>query len=578
MIESIKSECSTAILSQTKSLEYGEYQDAELNLYPESSTAVVASNISFKIGQDHNLNPVEVAENIATGVDANKMNYVSDVTSTGPYVNFHPSVSWLEETVDYLGSVSGSNIIDITEKDVSVEHTSVNPTGPIHIGRFRNSVLGDVISNLLEYVGHDVTRQYYVNDAGLQVAMITWGFNKYDESDLPEPDCNSNDCDLVRYYRKASENLSENGLKHVQKNGKSNEYQSESEVISILQGMESGDADVQEMVTEVVEPMLKAQVSCLEEFGIEFDEFTFESEYLNTQDIFDLIDNLKNLEESVKSEGAWCVKSDDNNLFVFQRSNGTTLYGTRDIMYHIDKFSRFDETMLVLGEDQEYQSQNVQNCLNLLGHSTENHTVVHHAFVETPEGGMSTRQGEGDFLYEVFGKTYENAKKAIDNGSISDKESVAKKTTIGSLRYNILSKKRQQLTTFDAEAAVDVNARTGSSVQYAYARLNGIIQNVEQDVSLDSFTVNEVDEINLIYKLSEYPLVLQDAIDDNEPQEIAVYLQQLQQAINKFYNSCPVNSADSKEIMSTRLKIVESTIRVFGDCLDILGIPKIEEM
>lgn len=578
MIENIKSECGNTVLSQAKSLGYGDYQDADLNLYPGSSDAVIASNISFKIGQNNDLNPVEVAENIASSISTSELEHVSEVVSTGPYINFHPSEEWMEKTTDYFGSVKGENILDIDKNKVSVEHTSVNPTGPIHIGRFRNSVLGDTLSNLLEYVGHNVTRQYYVNDAGLQVAMLTWGYNQFDEADLPAPNCGSDACDLVRYYRKASDSLSKDGLKHVQQNGESEQYKSESEVISILQGMENGDEDVQEMVTEVVEPMLNSQVSSLEEFGITFDEFTFESEYLNTEELSGLIDDLKGLEQSVKSDGAWCVKIDEDSMFVFQRSNGTTLYGTRDILYHIDKFSRFDETTLVLGEDQEYQAQNVQKCLNLLGSSTDDHTVVHHAFVETPEGGMSTRQGEGDFLYEVFKKTYENAKKAIDNDSIGDQEAVAEKTTVGSLRYNILSKKRQQLTTFDAGQAVDVNARTGPSVQYAYARLNGIIEQVDQDISLDSFTVSEQEEINLIYKLSEYPLVLQEAIDDNEPQEIAVYLQQLQQAINKFYNSCPVTSAENEDIMSTRVKLVESTIRVFGDCLEILGIPKIEEM
>lgn len=578
MIENIKSECGNTVLSQAKSLGYGDYQDADLNLYPESSDAVIASNISFKIGQDNDLNPVEVAEDIASSISTSKLEHVSEVVPTGPYINFHPTEGWMEKTVEYFGSVKGKNILDVDKKKVSVEHTSVNPTGPIHIGRFRNSVLGDTISNLLEYVGHDVTRQYYVNDAGLQVAMLTWGYNQYDEDELPKPNCAGNDCDLVRYYRKASENLTKDGLKHVQQHGETEEYENEGEVVSILQGMENGDEDVYEMVEEVVEPMLEAQVESLNNIGIEFDEFTFESEYLNTQELSDVVSNLKELEQSVKSDGAWCVQVDDDAMFVFERSNETTLYGTRDILYHSDKFSRFDETVLVLGEDQEYQAQNVQKCLELLGYSTENHSVVHHAFVETPEGGMSTRQGEGEFLYEVFDTTYQNAKEAIENESVSDNESVAKKTTVGSLRYNILSKKREQLTTFNAEKAVDVNARTGPSVQYAYARLNGIIEQLEEDVSLDSFTVKEQEELNLIYKVSEYPLVLQEAIDKEEPQEIAVYLQELQQAINKFYNKCPVTSADNKDLMSTRVKIVESTIKVFGDCLDILGIPKIEEM
>lgn len=576
MMEKLKNQSQSLIQAAINSLGY-EYNNPTLDILPEASNASIATPVAFKIAQEEGNNPQDIAEDIVNSMDFSDYDYIKNAENHGPYINIYATDVWFNQVItSAIDDDYGKNIIT-NKKTISVEHTSVNPTGPLHIGRTRNSVLGDTIANLLEFVGHNVTRDYYVNDAGLQVSKLVWGVNHYSEDKLEEPNTKNKDSDLVRYYRKANFGLDNDILTKLQKGEVPDEdHENEKEVIDILQGLESGDQETINMVREVVEEMLKAQVGSLDMINISFDNFTYETEYMISDETEWLLEKLKEMEITEKKNGAWVVELEDQD-FVFQRSNGTTLYGTRDILYHIDKTEAYDESIIVLGEDQELQADSVHSIVGMLGYDRKKLSAVHHAFVNTPEGGMSTRLGEGDFLYDVMERSKEKSQQAT-NKELDEK--TVEDIAVGSLRYNLLSKKRKQLVTFDADQAVSVKSQTGASVQYAYARLCGIKENAETDVgdNADLSSLSHSSEIQLAQKLSLLPLKIQSSIDDYEPQVLAVYAEELKELINQFYKDCQVSGIDDESKKKARISLVIASMNVLESLMSILGMPAIEEM
>lgn len=576
MISELESQSKSLIVGSIKNSDF-DFIDPTIDILPEASDAPIATPVCFKIAQNEGANPNEVSEALVDGMEFSEYPYLSDAENHGPYINIYASQQWYDDVIDTATDVQYAKDIVADSKQVSLEHTSVNPTGPLHIGRVRNSVLGDALANLLEFAGHEVSREYYVNNAGLQVAMLVWGVNNFSEQELPEPTTENMDSKLVRYYRKANNSLDDDLLKKVQKKESiSQDHQAEEEVIDILHGIEQGDSEVLDNVNDVVNDMLDAQVESLGSLDIGFDNFTYETEYMATERMSDLLDQLKSLDISTEKDGAWVLELEEQD-FVFQRSNGTTLYGTRDIPYHIDKVENYDESVIVLGEDQELQAQSVHSIVDMLGHDSSNLTSVHHAFVNTPEGGMSTRLGEGDFIYDVLERSTQKASEAtekdLDSSTVED-------IAVGSLRYNLLSKGRKQLVTFDAEQAVSVKSQTGASIQYAYARLSGIEDQVDIEGAEDTdySVLSEESAFELVQTLSLFPSEVEEAMEEYEPQILAIYAEDVKEAINHFYKDCSVGNAESEELAEARMSLVIASMNVIESIMDILGMPVIEEM
>lgn len=579
MIKNLEAEVHTQVDDTLTNLQYEGY-NVNLDILPDSSDSILASSISFQIAQDEGKNPAEVAKEIKENLDMQQMPNIGKVSVIGPYLNFYADDEWYTElVVKSKDDEFGSDIAEM--QNISVEHTSVNPTGPLHIGRVRNSILGDTLANVLSYCGNSVTRDYYVNDTGLQVAVLTWAYENYSDDELPSPEYDGKHYELVRYYQKAFEDLDTDLIQEIQQGEVSiNSDYKETEVVSIMKGLENGSQEVTNRVSDVVEKMLNAQVDSLGEIGIRFDNFTFESKFMSSDELEELLEDMKNLDCAVKSDGAWMLELPDiDKPFVFQRSNGTTLYGTRDVAYHIEKIEKYDKSILVLGEDQELHAKSVKKTLELLGYNSDSIEVVHHAFVRTPDGGMSTRQGEGEFIEEVLEKSTEKALDVMKNRDIDNKKNIAKDITTGALRYNILSKSRRQLSVFDAENAVSVKSQTGPGIQYTYARLHSILE--KTDDATEQFDYNAVNKdatVELLNKISQFPLILTEVSESMKPHKLTVYTKELHELIKNFYNNCPVKNASSEQIRSNRVHTVDCAINVLSIAMELLGIPKVEKM
>ncbi|ELZ19604.1 arginyl-tRNA ligase [Haloterrigena salina JCM 13891] len=557
---------------------------------PEDVDSVLASSVAFRLAGEAGAPPPQVAGQLADELDADELTYVSEVQTQGPYLNFLPSDAYLAETLETATAESYGALED-RDTSVVVEHTSANPTGPVHVGRARNPIIGDAVANLLDYAGYDVDRHYYVNDAGRQMAVFTWAYETFDEAELEsEPERDRKEYDLVRYYRKGNAFL---------ENGPEDEVEeAEAEIESIMQGLEAGDDEAYERVSEVVDQVLGGMTACLERLPAEFDEFVKETRFMRNGDTDDLVDRLQELDESVYEEDAWQLELDDHGIdknLVFLRSDGTSLYATRDLAHHEWKFDNYDRAVTVLGEDHKLQARQLNTTLELLGNDTEQLQQVLYSYVNLPEGKMSTRRGTGvdldDLLDEAIDRAREEVEDRLDDRIRDDDldeddiERIAHQVGIGAVRYDIVSKQPTKAITFEWDQALDFEAQSAPYVQYVHARCCGILEEAgldpetalaEQDVELEALKADLLEteaERDLLETIARFPAVVDEAADDLEPHQIATYTRGFADRFNAFYRECPVLSDDvDPDVREARLALVAASKHTVANALSILGV------
>ena len=540
---------------------------------PEDVDAVLASSVAFRLAGEVGAPPPAVAADIADAIDASTLTYVSDVTTQGPYVNFLPSEAYFAETLSAAVEDDYGRLPD-RETSVVVEHTSANPTGPVHVGRARNPIIGDAVARVLEYAGYDVDRHYYVNDAGRQIAVFTWAYETFDESDLPEPERDSPEYEMVRYYRKGNSYLEDEEPEAVE--------DAEAEIQAILQGLEDGDETTYERVAEVVDTVLGGMQSTLERLPATFDEFVKETRFMRDGSTDALVDRLQELDCAVYEEDAWQLDLPDfeKNL-VFLRSDGTSLYTTRDLAHHEWKFDTYDRAVTVLGEDHKLQADQLSAALELLGNDTDQLRQVFYSWVNLPEGGMSTREGTGIDLDDLLDEAIDRARQEVEDrlddrtrGDLDDDdiERIAHQVGIGAVRYDIVSKQPTKGITFEWDRALDFEAQSAPYVQYVHARCCGILDEAEEvpsDPEFDALT--EPEERDLLRVVARFPAVSEAAADDLQPHTVATYTRTIAETFNAFYRECPVLDADP-ETRAARLALVAAARTTVANALDAVGV------
>ncbi|WP_435062982.1 arginine--tRNA ligase [Halobaculum sp. EA56] len=554
---------------------------------PDGVDATLASSVAFRLASEAGAPPPQVAAEVAGAVDVAGTEYLARVDTGGPYVNFFVDDAYLADTLDAARD-AGYGHLPPKDESVVVEHTSANPTGPVHVGRARNPIIGDAVANAIEYAGYDVERHYYVNDAGRQLAIFTWAYETFDESDLPEPTRDKHDYDLVRYYRKGNEVLEEGEEETVEA--------AEAEIQAILQGLESGDEDTYERVGEVVDTVLSGMEESLARLPAEFDEFVKETRFIRDGSCDEVAERLKALEESVLEEGAWQVDLSEygyEKKLVFLRSDGTSLYTTRDLAHHEWKFDNYDRAVTVLGEDHKLQAGQLQAALDLLGNDTDRLESTFYSYVNLPEGKMSTRAGTAVNLDDLLDEAVERAREEVearmddrirdDDLADEDVERIARQVGVGAVRYDIVSKQPTKGITFEWERALDFEAQSAPYVQYVHARCCGIVaeagdEGLAPDAAVDPSALSTPEERDLLEVIARFPAVVEQAAEDLEPHRVATYTREFAETFNAFYRECPVLTAEDAETREARLALVAAARNTVANALDVLGVEAPESM
>ncbi|WP_396610851.1 arginine--tRNA ligase [Haloferax sp. S1W] len=556
---------------------------------PEDVPATLASSVAFRLAGVVGAAPPKVAADIAEEISVEGYDYLGAVDTQGPYVNFHVTDTYYDDTLTAAAEDGEYGRLPATGDSVVVEHTSANPTGPVHVGRARNPIVGDAVANLLDFAGNDVERHYYVNDAGRQMAVFTWAYETFDEADLDsEPDRDRIEYDLVRYYQKGNAFLEEADPDEVEA--------AEAEITEILQGIEAGDEAVYARVENVVDQVLGGMRECLARLPAEFDAFVKETRFMFDGSTRDLAERLKETDHAVYEEDAWQLELDEYGIeknLVFLRSDGTSLYTTRDLAHHEWKFENYDRAVTVLGEDHKLQAGQLRAALDLLGDDTDKLENVIFSWVNLPGGlGMSTREGTGVMLDDLLDESIARAREEVEtrmedrirNDDLDDDdiERIARQVGIGAVRYDIVSKQPTKAITFEWDQALNFEAQSAPYIQYVHARCCGITDEASAaglDASeIDPSVLDTEAERDLLRVIARFPAVIEEAADDLEPHAIATFAREFAEVFNRFYRECPVLSADDEEVASARLALVEASKHTVANALSIIGVEAPESM
>ncbi len=525
-----------------------------------SPHADLSTRVCFQLAPK---NPAKLAADVAAKIKPSRL--LGEVLAQGPYLNFHAAPAFhlqaLKKILDGGGEYGHLN----RKGRVVLEHTSANPDGPLHIGHLRNALLGDSLARILRRAGHDVETQYYVTDMGRQIGLLAWGHGRHPLDPGKKPDHA-----VADVYIAANRDLEKGPA-------------AEKEVKEILLRYERGDAKASEVFRRGVETCLKGIRATLDRLGARHDETVWESRF--SKEAAELLKKIEKMDGAARSpDGALSLTLEGlEKELVLVRSDGTSLYASRDLAYHRWKSKR-GAMIDVLGEDHKLYARQLAATLKLLDIPAPE--TVHFEFVSLPEGSMSTRAGTYVAVDDLLDKVEAEALRQTETrrGAELSKnkiKEIARAVALAAVRFDVLKVSADKPTLFDWRTALDFEKRGGPFVLYAHTRAAAILrkaaeQGLKPALPKDPAALG-APEREMVRELARFLLVLEEAADLRRPHLVAGYAQQAAEKFNQFYRDVPVLQAPENQ-RGARLAVVEGARVVLRNALDCLGIEAIEEM
>jgi len=512
-----------------------------------------STNISMVLAKQAKKNPVAIARDIVENADY-EGTYVESMEIAGPgFINFRLNNLWLYKTVEIIHNQKENyGRVDVGKgKKAMVEFVSANPTGPMHMGNARGAALGDSLAAVLEAAGYEVTREFYINDAGNQIEKFGKSLEaRYlqlfgQKSEVPEGGYQGED--LIDLMKELKE---KDGDKHLQ--------------------LESSKR--QELFTEyALKKNLDKIKTDLSDFGVEFDVWFSEQSLYDNQEIQKTIDYLTEQGHTYQQEGAIWFKASEFGMEkdeVLVRSNGIPTYFAGDIAYHRNKFITrgYDWVINIWGADHHGHVARMKGGVAALGINPDKLDVMIMQLVRLLRNGevvrMSKRRGQAITLSDLIEEVGKDAARFFFNLRAADTH-----------------------LDFDLDLAVEKSSENPVFyVQYAHARicsiLNQIVQEGIQVPTIDGINLTllkEDAELDLMRKLAELPEEITRAAMTIEPTRITRYVLEVASLFHVFYNTCRVMT-DDESLMMARIALIEATRTVIANVLDLLSISAPERM
>tara|TARA_Y100000814_G_scaffold94974_2_gene65558 strand:+ start:3323 stop:5002 length:1680 start_codon:yes stop_codon:yes gene_type:complete len=519
----------------------------------KSENGDFASSFPLRVAKSVKKPPLEIAQIIADSFEIGGCVGAVFVAPPG-FINFKLSSDWLQEQVEKIrdqAEVFG-NTDTGKGRSVQVEFVSVNPTGPVHVGHARGAVLGSALANALSAAGFDVTREYYVNDAGTQMELFySSTFARYAQArgrtDIGIPENGYQGAYLVELGEKLAEKYEDKFLK-----------------------MDEQKA-IAELGEEALNLMLQVIGVDLERIGVNFDVWFREKTLYEDGKYEAAINYLRGRGLTAIHDGAeWFTSTalGDEKDNVIVRTSGAPTYFASDIAYHRDKFigRDFNQVINIWGADHQGHVPRMKAVMKALELDPERLTILIAQLVTLKSGGDIVRASKR-------------------TGQIVTLADLVEEVGPDACRYFFLARAAESQMEFDLELAKRESSENPVFyVQYAHARIAGILQQASDrridwqdgDVSL----LQDDAELQLLKKMLQLPEIIDTIAITLAPHALPHYSIELATAFHGFYDHCRVLSSDPDDepMMKARLKLVESAKIALSRTLQIMGMNAPETM
>lgn len=542
------------------------------------------SNVAMMLKKHLGKNPREIATELLENLELGDL-ATADIAGPG-FINFRVTEGAWARKVDALISDEryGVPLADAPQSIV-VDFSAPNVAKPMHVGHIRSTIIGDSLSRIAGFLGHNVTTDNHIGDWGTQFGMIIYGWkNLLDAGALEESPLQ----ELLRIYRAVNALCKEDeGVKESCK----------SELVK-LQG---GDAANTEIWNKCVEVSKLGLNEIYDRLDVSFDHWHGESFY-NPQ-LGSLVDALEAEGHARESNGALCVFSGEtvdakqdpfkekrdgewSDLpMIVRKADGAFNYATTDIAtvdYRLKEWGA-DKIWYVVDARQALHFRQLFDIVGRRGCAAELEHVSFGTILGKDGKPLKTRDGDlpqlGDVLNDAIAQSRAVINEKSDHLSAEEKEELAETIGIGSVKFTELSHNRNSDYVFDLEKMVALQGDTAPYLQYSSVRCKSIFRKLDDEVDFSAVTakISEEGEVSLTRMLARYGEILPNVLDDLRPNILANYLLELARSFHSFFEACPVLQSEG-DTRLTRLALCELTSRILKHGLSLLGIKTPDRM
>lgn len=528
----------------------GELPEVLLEVPPQKEFGDFATNFAMQSARSLTCNPRMIAQAVTDNLACA---YIEKTEIAGPgFINFYLKQDWMYDMLANIiaaGENYGNLQNDCKEK-IQLEYVSANPTGPLHVGHGRGAAVGSALANLMKAAGYDITREYYINDAGNQINNLAASVNARYLEELGQqvefPENGYHGYDIVETAKRIVRIYGDKFLH-----------------------MEEAER-LQQFRTIALKEKLAALKEDLEAFNVHFDVWFSEQSLHDADAITKACELLKERGYVYEKDGALWLKAtehgDDKDRVVI-RDNGIPTYFAADIAYHQNKFARgFDRVINLWGADHHGYIARMKAAVGALGYKPEQLEVLILQMVSLYRNGelvkMSKRTGQSVTLNELIEEVGTDA-----------------------ARFFFVMRSIDSQLDFDLTLAAEKsNENPVYYIQYAHARICSIMRQLKEAgitpaaaEELNLSVLTEACEMELIKKLGEYPELIAAAAKERAVHRVAHYVHELAGLFHSFYNQCRILGVDS-DVQQARIALVKAVGHVIRHALGILGVSAPERM
>src|SRR3989338_5949787 len=557
-------------------------------LYLDIPPEHIKTDLSLALFDFASNDPKKMAEDWAKKINETKNEFIENAQALGPYLNINLKkqkiYSLILKDISKLKSKFGQSDLNI-KKVAVIDYSGPNIAKPIGVGHLRSTIIGQALGNIYKARGYSVIRDNHLGDWGTQFGKLVYAYRQWgDKKKIAEnPIKELNDL-YIKFHKEAEKNP-----------------EIEDSARQIFQKMEEGDSELIKLWMKFRNISIAEFKKIYERLGIKFDMYIGESYFAGETD--KIVEECleKKLAKKDEETGAIAVEDLDGlPSFLLRKKDDSGLYITRDLAALIFRVEVFepDDILYAVGEEQSLHFKQLFALARVLCY-IEGAKAKHIGFGLVLSGGekMSTRKGTLIDLEELIKQSVEKSKEILrqKNKDLSEKEieEISEIMGLGAVVYNDLRQSRQKNISFDWKRMLDFEGGSAVYLQYTVARINSILKKIDpadhQGVALmvrpsrqpldgNAPVFEKESEFALARKMMFFPIVILEAQKHNSPHLIAVYLEELAQLFNHFYNEVSIIGTEDVKLRLSRVSLIKSAATVIKNGLNLLGVKTPEKI